>query len=86
MVKNRFKTLILRQKKLFPNITNEFTLLKTFVKPYESRNQEPEISEEEEEEIVEKDVEIKDEHQSVVPQLEKKEEEEAIDLNRFVRE
>jgi len=33
MVKNRFKTLISRQKKLYPQISNEFSLLKTFLDP-----------------------------------------------------
>jgi hypothetical protein len=33
MVKNRFKTLVARQKKLFPHINHEFYLLKTLVDP-----------------------------------------------------
>jgi len=33
MVKNRFKTIVGRQKKLHPQIANEFYLLKTFLDP-----------------------------------------------------
>jgi hypothetical protein len=33
MVKNRYKTLVSKQKKLHPDITNEYALLRTYLEP-----------------------------------------------------